>query len=253
MTEEARAFSLTPRVIVGLLIVVFGLALTLDNLNVMEAGDLIRYWPFGVMAVGLAKVLQDRERSSQIAGWLCIGVGVLFAMENFLFIEMNVWRWWPLAVVVFGLLIVYRAFQPNVEQRQGLGYVPPRSTTSIGGGVTSAPGSGSMDQSLSEFAMWSGVQRRVSSPAFRRAELTAIMGGIELDLRQAGTETGEAVVDVFVMWGGIEITVPPDWAVSNQVTPILGGAEDKSSGTQQARHRLIVKGVVIMGGVDIKT
>ena len=113
-------------------------------------------------------------------------------------------------------------------------------------------GGGTMEQSLSEFAIWSGLQRRVASPAFRRAELTAIMGGIELDLRQAGTENGEAVIDVFVMWGGIEITVPPDWAVSNQVTPILGGAEDKSTGTQQARHRLVVKGVVIMGGVDIK-
>ena len=98
-----------------------------------------------------------------------------------------------------------------------------------------------MSQSLSEFAMWSGLQRRVASPAFRRAELTAIMGGIELDLRQAGTENGEAVIDVFVMWGGIEITVPPDWAVSNQVTPILGGSEDKSTGTQQSRNRLIVK------------
>jgi predicted membrane protein len=52
------------------------------------------------------------------------------------------------------------------------------------------------------------------------------MGGIELDLRQAGTENGTAVIDVFVLWGGIEITVPPDWAVSNEITPIMGGAED---------------------------
>ena len=78
------------------------------------------------------------------------------------------------------------------------------------------------------------------------------MGGIEFDLRHAGTDNGEAVIEVFVLWGGIEIIVPPDWAVSNQVTPIMGGAEDSSTGTQQARHRLVVKGVVIMGGVDIR-
>jgi hypothetical protein len=70
----------------------------------------------------------------------------------------------------------------------------------------------------------------VSSPVFRHADLTAVMGGIELDLRQAGTGGGEAVIDVFVMWGGIEITVPPDWAVSNQVVPIMGGAEDSAWG-----------------------
>ncbi len=33
----------------------------------------------------------------------------------------------------------------------------------------------------------------------------------------------------------------------------MGGADDRSTGTQMSRNRLIVKGVVIMGGVDIKT
>jgi hypothetical protein len=253
MTRESRGFAITPRVIVGLLIVGFGLALLLDNLRVMEAGDLIRFWPFGLMAIGAAKLLQDEDRSGRVAGGLFVGIGALIAIQNFLFIEMDFWRWWPLAVVGFGAMILARAFRGNREDRQGLGYVPPGGSTVLGGGLSAGKNGATMEQSLSEFAMWSGLQRRVASPAFRRAELTAIMGGIELDLRQAGTENGEAVIDVFVMWGGIEITVPPDWAVSNQVTPILGGSEDKSTGTQQARNRLIVKGVVIMGGVDIKT
>ena len=63
----------------------------------------------------------------------------------------------------------------------------------------------------------------------------------------------EAIIDVFVWWGGVEITVPPDWAVSNQVVAIMGGADDKSTGTQDARNRLIVRGFVVMGGVEIKT
>jgi hypothetical protein len=79
------------------------------------------------------------------------------------------------------------------------------------------------------------------------------MGGIELDLRGAGTATGEAVIDLFVMWGGIEIWVPPDWSVSNEVGLLMAGAEDKSGGSQAARHRLVVRGFAIMGGVEIKT
>jgi predicted membrane protein len=79
------------------------------------------------------------------------------------------------------------------------------------------------------------------------------MGGIELDLRAAGTATGEAVIDVFVMWGGVEIWVPPDWAVSNEVNLLMGGAEDRSTGAQGATHRLIVRGFVVMGGLEIKT
>jgi hypothetical protein len=55
------------------------------------------------------------------------------------------------------------------------------------------------------------------------------------------------------MWGGIEILVPPEWSVVSMGTPILGAFEDKTRPPQQAGGpRLVVKGVVIMGGVEIK-
>src|SRR5687767_1851405 len=254
MTPTDRAgFPLMPRVIVGLLIVAFGIALLLDELNVIEAGELIRYWPVALAAVGAAKLLQDSDRSGRTVGAFMLFFGGLSSLDLFLAIDLDARRLWPLAVVGFGVLLIVRAFRGARPGRQGPGYpaYPPGGAAPTVPGMTYS-GPGVMEQTLSEFAMWSGIQRRVSSPAFRRGELTAIMGGIELDLRQAGTENGEAVIDVFVLWGGIEIRVPPDWAVSNQVTPIMGGAEDGSTGTQTSRHRRVVKGVVIMGGVDIK-
>jgi predicted membrane protein len=240
--------TLSPRVIVGLLIVAFGLALTLDQLGVMNAGELIHYWPFGIVAVGIANVL-DRDRSKRTLGWIMVGIGALFVVENFFYIHINVWRFWPVAIVLFGLMIVYRSVRPRPDGVEGVGYGGREGTSPSG---LTANNAGTLQQVISDFVIWSGIQRRVASPAFRRADLTAIMGGIELDLRQAGTENGQAVIDVFVLWGGIEIIVPPDWAVSNEITPIMGGAEDGSTWTQQAKHRLVVTGVVIMGGVDIK-
>jgi predicted membrane protein len=77
------------------------------------------------------------------------------------------------------------------------------------------------------------------------------MGGVELDLRGATAAPGGAVIDVFVMWGGIEIWVPPDWAVSNEVMVLMGGADDKSTGAQDARSRLTVRGFCVMGGIEI--
>jgi len=240
--------TITPRVVVGLLIVAFGMALTLDELGVLNAGELIHYWPFGVVAVGVANVL-DKDRSKRTLGWILLGVGALLVTETFFHFDIDVWRFWPLAIVALGLMLIYRSVRPRPEGVEGPGYAFGGGATASAAGATKA---GSMQQVISDFAMWSGIQRRVASPAFKRADLTAIMGGIELDLRQAGTENGQAVIDVFVLWGGIEITVPPDWAVSNEITPIMGGAEDGSTGTQQAKHRLVVTGVVIMGGVDIK-
>jgi hypothetical protein len=253
MNPEHPTPVLTPRLVVGLLVVGFGLALMFDNLGWMNAGDLLRYWPFGLILVGLAKLFHDDSRSGRIAGGLLCALGILFALEIFWFVRFDVWRWWPLAIIFFGILIVSRAFsQQETTGKIQVGVVFGGSKPA--GESAAAPARpGTQDPRISELAIWSGVERRVSSPAFKRADLTAIMGGIEFDLRQAGTDQGEAVIEVFVMWGGIEITVPPDWAVSNQVTAIMGGAEDQSTGTQQAQHRLIVKGVVIMGGVDIKT
>ena len=135
-------------------------------------------------------------------------------------------------LVAIGALIVLRALKGGGER-------PPELLPST-------------DSTFSEVAVWSGKVRRVSSALFRRADLTAIMGGVEVDLRSASTGGQEAVIDLFVWWGGIEITVPPDWAVSNQVVVFMGGVDDSSSGTQDARNRLVVRGFVVMGGAEIK-
>ena len=39
----------------------------------------------------------------------------------------------------------------------------------------------------------------------------------------------------------------------NDNTQIMGGVEVKSTGTQQSRHHLVLKGLVLRGGVEIKT
>ena len=78
------------------------------------------------------------------------------------------------------------------------------------------------------------------------------MGGCEIDLRNAEIN-GDAAIDVFAMWGGIEIRVPENWTVIGRVTPLMGGFEDHTRAPQAASaHRLIVRGMVIMGGVEIK-
>ena len=102
------------------------------------------------------------------------------------------------------------------------------------------------------FGMMGGTKQRVSGVIFRSADMSSVMGGCELDLRDAllGPE-GTAYVDVFSLMGGNHIFVPPTWKVVLQVTPIMGGVEDKSRPVMGGNQFLYVRGSVLMGGVEI--
>jgi hypothetical protein len=62
-----------------------------------------------------------------------------------------------------------------------------------------------------------------------------------------------AVVDVFALMGGTVILVPPDWDVTVRVTTLLSGCSDKRRpATVPATKHLIIQGMAVMGGVEIK-
>ena len=250
MAGSRSGFRVTPQAVLGLLIVVFGLLLTADNLGWIRAKQfLLMYWPMILIAVGLTKLL-TASGGGRIIGAVVMIIGIGLEAEQLFHVDID--AWWPMLLVGLGIIIISRARGPRLRTETGMtGDIAQMGRPDSAALTQTATFSN--EANISEFAMWAGKQRRLSSVAFRRADLTAIMGGIELDLRQAATAGGEAVIDVFVMWGGIEIWVPPDWAVSNQVSLLMGGAEDKSSGTQDAKNRLIVRGFVMMGGIEIKT
>jgi hypothetical protein len=251
----------TPQAVLGLLIIVAGLLLTVDNLGWYEADRIIRFWPLGIIVVGLVKFRQSDASSGKLVGGVIIFVGSVLTADESFGLPIELGQVWPLLLVVLGVMILSRTFAPARKAPDPAaggshwpGSDPPRpGEFGYTDPALAGPGTPTGDASLSEVAVWAGKQRRVAEPNFRRADLTAIMGGIELDLRAAGTASGEAVIDVFVMWGGVEIWVPPGWAVVNKVGVLMGGVEDKSTGTQDSPHRLVVRGFVVMGGMEIKT
>jgi hypothetical protein len=249
---------LSSRAVFGLCVVVFGLCLTAANLGWTPIYRVWECWPLALAAVGLAK-MADRSAGNRWFGALLVAVGIWWTADNVYVLRFHFWQWWPLALVAAGVLMVLR----SREQTRDLPPMPGSGATAAGAEAFGSARTGSPedasagvsggDETITAFAFWSGSRRRSTSQRFGRADVVAIMGGVELDLRQASTATGEAVLDVFVMWGSVRVKVPPDWTVVNQVVPIMGGSDDRTSGTGAARHRLRVRGVVLMGGVDIRS
>lgn len=228
--ERQQGFRSTPQLMLGLLIVTVGVLLTLDTLGYAEGAKFLRFWPVGFIVLGLAKLWQSRDGyGGGFGGVMLILVGTWLLFELSLrMIDVSIKQLWPLFLVVVGASLVWRSI---VGKR-----LPAGDSAAL----------------ISGMAVLGGVHRGNNSQNFRGGDLTAVLGGCEIDLRHA-TIDGEAVLDVFAMWGGIEIRVPEDWTVISRVTPLLGGVDDKTRPPQSAgNQRLVIRGFVVMGGVEIK-
>jgi predicted membrane protein len=247
--SPSSGFRVTPQLIVGLFIIFVGVVFTLDELGLAPAVTYLRYWPTALIAIGVLKMLQARDGGA-FAGLLFALVGIWLQAEELGFIHVRLWQVWPLALVLFGGFLVWQGLLGREPRRESAVYVPPVFPGDEP--AASLPRGDDANATLSGMAIMGGVSRGNNSRAFRGADVLAIMGGYELDLRQAAIH-GEAVIDVFTMWGGIEIRVPEDWTVVSKIMPLMGGVEDKTRPPQGATtHRLILRGFAIMGGVEIK-
>lgn len=232
---EARGNPLSGRLIIGVALMALGALWTLDNLDVMDADAIVRWWPVIPLAIGCMKLTGfGMERQTGFGAFLTIAGGLLL-LGQFDLVHVSFNIIWPLLFIFLGVQITMRAM---------------RGSSAAG----PAPGAADADDYVRSFAVMGAVTRRNESQAFRGGELTAVMGGVELDLTNARAAGGRAVVDVFAMWGGIDIRVPDDWRVEVDATPVMGGVESNArlAPGVEAAGTLVVRGFVMMGGVEIK-
>jgi len=255
---------LSDRAVIGLLLVALGIMFLLDTTNALGPGtDIVgTYWPvllivwglFGFIANGFAPRL-----------WMVIVlvVGAIFLLSN-----LSLWIWdagqlWPVILVVIGLALLFRgrAVRRGKGRGQwGRGDGPPESgghgngegpqVIDAGRSRTYAGSSGDLRSSY----FFGGGQERVSAQDFSGGEVSAIFGGLELDLRDAGLAGGRAVIDATVICGGINLRVPKDWRVNIHTTTLFGGTEHKRSqpSPDQVKGELIITGTVLCGGIEVK-
>ena len=102
-------------------------------------------------------------------------------------------------------------------------------------------------------AIMSGARRRGSWVLPRSYVAVSVMGGVELDLREARFSEPEVTLHAYTLMGGIEITVPEDIEVDVSGIAFMGGFDHHaSSAGVPGAPRLRVIGFAMMGGVDVK-
>jgi hypothetical protein len=174
-------------------------------------------------------VMLARRRHDQVMlGLVLMFVGAWGFATQQQWIRIHFWAViGPLMLVLAGGSVVWRAF--NRPSPDGVG-----------------------DAYIRTFAVFSGSELRPTVP-FEGADLTAVMGGVNLDLSNAPMARDTAVIDVFALMGGAVLLVPRDWDVTVRVVCLMGGCSDKRRpATVPATKHLIIQGMAVMGGVEIK-
>ena len=103
-------------------------------------------------------------------------------------------------------------------------------------------------------AVFSGRDIRVDNSYFGGADLSALFGGIDLNLKNAMIQKN-VTIEVKAVFGGIDILMPSNVRVVVDVTPILGGVENGTRtplGADENTPTVFIKGTCMFGGLDVK-
>jgi predicted membrane protein len=238
------------QMLIGAAVILAGFLFLIDNLGWIDLDMRIHFWPFILMVVGASTLAQAPRRGSgaAVAGIFMIGFGALSLLKGLGLIYISWKVIFPIGIIGVGLMMVFRASkrrrQPDGDSTAASGFADDMSLFGTSEGETS-------ERVLELTAVLGGFQRKVTTQDFRGGDLTSIMGGIDLDMRTASLNR-TAVLNVFALMGGISIKVPTDWTVELEGTPILGGFEEKTMEPKDNSKRLVIRGTVIMGGLEIR-
>jgi len=221
------------RVIIGLLLVILGALAVLNNYDIIDLSYYPLTWEYFFIAAGLLFLFLSHNKTVGIV-FLAIG---LFNLVPEL---------WPLIFVLIGVYIIFGRGSHRRVRRHTLSPIEESKSPQADG-----------KDYVESTNIFGGGNKIIHSDNFRGGNIVSIFGGSEINLTNCKLAEGENIIEITAIFGGTTIIVPPDWKIEVDVFPIFGGFGDKRSKdpnkTFQEGRILIIKGLVLFGGGEVKT
>ncbi len=237
----------------ALVLIFIGGILLLDRIGIIEDFVFWDLWPVILVMVGLSTLSSARHSGPHfIFGIGFFAAGVLLLLRNFELIPYFRISWsliWPVLLILFGMKI----FMENRSRRES----DPNSDDDSGSCYGGRKVENNTDKDYIDLAAFlGGGDFHFSSKDLKGGNLSAVMGGCKAVLTDADFKSDSLTLNVFAFWGGIEIYIPKNWKLNVKCIPIMGGIEHKIISEENGvikNKTLIIKGTVIMAGVEIKS
>jgi predicted membrane protein len=228
-----REFGAAERMVPAIVLIGIGGLFLLNNLHIVQAREILRYWPAIVIAVGIVKLVDSADSRGRAGGAVIVGVGSIFMARSLGYLDIGIGDMWPLILIGIGIVMLFD--RTNLFQ--------------IGEKVRSSSGA-------KEAAVFSGGKRTITDQNFTGAKYEAVFGGYEIDLRNADILGDTAEMELNAVFGGIDVKVPVSWSVVLKGTGVFGAFEDSTAQPDPRLFpnpkKLVVKGGAVFGGVEIK-
>ncbi len=231
---------------VGIILIILGAIFLLKNIHILpyELHRIIFSWPSILLIVGIIILSKSRNNALGVILIAFGGISLILRFFDYPFREFF-YDFWPVMLIALGLYILYRR-----KDFRSHGSSCCSTDEKEDGFIESN------EDYLDETIIFSGVDKKIKSNNFKGGKITALFGGGDIDLYDCQLAEGENVLDLECIFGGVDIIIPKDWQVVMKVTAIFGGIDDQRrkevTSVYQEGKVLVIKGLVLFGGGDIK-
>lgn len=248
--------NIKPRAIIGLGLIVFALMMLFDNMGLHFIGKIFSNWPVGMMIIGGALLygpfkMHDKNKVNSNLPYFLIGFGVFFFLGQHHFLNLNFGSLIVPAILLAVGIHVLRPSSKRRKRKEGEKSEFHAEAFNLSGSDFSDD-----DNSVDVFNILGGSEFSTQSQNLTGGNVICILGGADIDVRDADMEGDVMEINIVAFMGGADIKVPPHWQVSVKVIPFLGGVSNKTTcladKLQVPKKRLIITGLALMGGVEVR-
>ena len=219
-------------VIWGIVLIAAGALFALNALNITNIDIFFDgWWTLFIIVPCAVGLFTEREKTGNIIG-IAVGVFLLLCCQDILSFSM-LWKLLvPAIIVIIGLKMVFTGLFGNKANEIIAKIKQNGGETKVG------------------CATFSGCDLNYDGEVFEGAELTAVFGGVDGNLKNAIIEK-DCAIQVSAIFGGIDILVPDNVNVKVSSNCIFGGISNKTALHKEA-PTIYVSGTCMFGGVEIK-
>jgi len=200
----------------GLALIVLGVLLALDNLELVDASELLAgWWPVAVLLVGVWWAVTG----APVSGLFVAVVGGLLLVSTLELVDI------PIGSLIFpGILVVVGGAMLQAGMRVRAAHIEVADLPGAAGDL--------------------GTEALVA---------TAVFGDARLIVGDDGVDTDRLVVSATSVFGDVRVDVPAGWRLENRITKLLGDVTlPREQPSYPESPVVVLHGLVLFGDVRVR-